>query len=75
MQRIDRAIRRLASQDTARTNASQGSAKLRKRRREQEDVDAYLAALDRTNSTSTHAAGDHSSPDSALGATPIPDTR
>ena len=45
MQRIDRAIRRLASQDTARTNASQASAQLRKRRHEQEDVDAYLEAL------------------------------
>jgi hypothetical protein len=73
MQRIDRAIRRLASQDTARTNASQASAKLRKRRHEQEDVDAYLGALRRTNSTTARDA--HGSSNSAHGAAPIADTR
>ena len=75
MQRIDRAIRHLASQDIARTNASQASAKLRKRRHEQEDVDAYLEALHSTNPTTAHAARNHDSPNPAHGATPITDTR
>lgn len=49
MQRIDRTLLHLAGQDTARTNAAEASAELRKRRHEQEDVDAYLVALQRTN--------------------------
>ena len=75
MQRIDRALRHLASQDTARTNASQASAKLRERRHEQEDVDAYLEALHPTNPTTAHAARNHDPPSPAHGATPIRDTR
>ena len=75
MQRIDRAIRHLASQDIARTNASQASAKLRKRRHEQEDVDAYLEALPPTNPTTAHPARNHPSPNPAHGATPITDAR
>lgn len=75
MQRIDRALRHLASQDTARANASQASAKLRKRRHEQEDVDAYLEALHPTNPTTAHAARSHGSPNPAHGAPPITDTR
>jgi hypothetical protein len=44
MQRIDRTLRHLVSQDTARANAAEASAKLRKRREEHEEVDAYLRA-------------------------------
>ena len=35
----------LIGQETARTNAAEASAKLRKRRHEREEVDAYLGAL------------------------------
>jgi hypothetical protein len=35
----------LFSQETARTNAAGASAELRERRREREEVDAYLRAL------------------------------
>jgi hypothetical protein len=45
MTRIDRAVRRLASQDRARANAAEATDRLRCRRREQEEVDAYLSAL------------------------------
>jgi hypothetical protein len=45
MPRIDRAFMDLISQETARTNAAEASAKLRKRRIEREEVDAYLKAL------------------------------
>jgi hypothetical protein len=44
MQRIDRTLRHLVSQDTARANAAEATAKLRKRREEHEEVDAYLRA-------------------------------
>jgi hypothetical protein len=44
MQRIDRTLRHLLSQDTARANAAEATAKLRKRREEHEEVDAYLRA-------------------------------
>lgn len=36
---------RLASQETALTNAGKASTHLQKRRREREEVDAYLGAL------------------------------
>jgi hypothetical protein len=49
MNRIDRILRHLASQDTARANAAEASAKLRKRRHEHEEVDAYLQARLRAN--------------------------
>lgn len=45
MPRIDRALMRLVSQENALTNARRASAKLQKRRREREEVDAYLGAL------------------------------
>lgn len=45
MQRIDRMVRQLVSQDVARTNAAAAYLVLRKRRDEQEDADAYLMAL------------------------------
>lgn len=45
MQRIDRMVRQLVSQDVARTNAATAYLALRKRRDEQEDADAYLTAL------------------------------
>lgn len=45
MPRPDRALMHLISQETARTNAAEASAKLRKRRHERQDVDAYLATL------------------------------
>jgi hypothetical protein len=45
MPRIDRALMQLISQATARTNAAEASAKLRKRRHEREEVDAYLGTL------------------------------
>lgn len=45
MQRIDRMVRQLVSQDVARTNAAAAYLALRKRRHEQEDADAYLTAL------------------------------
>jgi hypothetical protein len=72
MKRIDRVLERLASQDIARANASQASARLRRRRDEQEDVDAYLEALPRTSSAAAHKA--HGSLSSARGASPITDT-
>jgi hypothetical protein len=71
MERIDRVLRHLASQDIARTNASQASAALRKRRHEQEDVDAYLEAFPRTRSTARDA---HGSPSTSRGASPTVDT-
>jgi len=37
-------LRHLVSQDTARANAAEASAKLRKQRGEREEVDAYLQA-------------------------------
>ncbi len=73
MERIARVLRRLVSQDIARRNASQASATLRKRRYEQEDVDAYLEALPRTSSTSVPDV--HGSPSSARGTSPIADVR
>ena len=47
MKRIDRTLRHLVSQDTARANAAEASAKLRKQRGEREEVDAYLQARPR----------------------------
>jgi hypothetical protein len=49
MKRIDRTLRHLVSQDIARANAAEASAKLRKRRDEHEEVDAYLQARLRAN--------------------------
>lgn len=46
MRRIGRALMVLASQETARANAARASAALRGRRREREEVAAYLDALD-----------------------------
>lgn len=43
--RLIRAVMHLNSQETARNNAAGASAKLRKRRQEREEVDAYLEAL------------------------------
>ena len=40
-----RAFMDFFSQETARTNAAEASAELRKRRVEREEVDAYLRAL------------------------------
>jgi hypothetical protein len=37
-------LRRMLSQDVARTNAAQASVRLQHRRRDFDDVDAYLAA-------------------------------
>ena len=45
MRRIDRTLKHLVGQNTARDNAAEACADLRKRRVEQEDVDAYLVAL------------------------------
>jgi hypothetical protein len=59
MKRIDRILRHLASQDTARANAAEASAKLRKRRHEHEEVDAYLRArlrADRPGAAGTSAS-------------------
>lgn len=47
MKRIDRFLRHLVSQGIARANAA--DAKLRKRRHEHEEVDAYLQARLRAN--------------------------
>ena len=44
MQRIDRALICLAGQETALANAAEASAYLRARRREREEVDAFLGA-------------------------------
>ena len=49
MKRIDRFLRHLVSQGIARANAADASAKLRKRRHEHEEVDAYLQARLRAN--------------------------
>jgi hypothetical protein len=43
--RIGRAVIGLISQETALTNAAEASAKLRQRRRERQEVDAYLSVL------------------------------
>ena len=43
--RIDRKLKHLVDQVTARGNAAEACADLRERRLEREDVDAYLAAL------------------------------
>ena len=43
--RLVRAFMHLIGQETARNNAAVASAKLRKRRHEQEEIDAYLRAL------------------------------
>ena len=40
--RTPRYVARFLTQHTARTNAAEGSASLRERRQEQEDVDEYL---------------------------------
>jgi hypothetical protein len=40
--RFDRTWRRLTNQDTARTNAAEASATLRRRRLDHEEVDAFL---------------------------------
>jgi hypothetical protein len=45
MSRIDRSFRNLIGQETARANAADASAALRRRRRDREDVDAYLRSL------------------------------
>lgn len=44
MPRIVSAFMRLISQETARTNAAEACAVLRQRRRDREEVDAYLEA-------------------------------
>jgi len=71
MQRIDRTLRRLANQDTALTNAARATATLRKRRHEQEDVDAYLQARDRTSLYAAQNAGSIGSPIAAHRTSPI----
>lgn len=45
MPHIVRAFMELISQETACTNAAEASAKLRSRRHEREEVDAYVTAL------------------------------
>jgi hypothetical protein len=45
VERIDRTLRHLVDQVTSRANAAEACADLRKRRVEQEAVDAYLVAL------------------------------
>lgn len=45
MPRIVRAFMDLISQETARANAGEASAKQRRRRHEHDEVDAYLKAL------------------------------
>jgi hypothetical protein len=57
MTRIDRVIRNLATQERARTNAADASAALRARRHEREDVDAYLADLERRGPIPRQASG------------------
>ncbi len=42
---VRRLVRRVLSQDLARANAQQACIRLRHRRREREEVDAYLADL------------------------------
>lgn len=74
MQRIDRTLRHLANQDTARTNAAEASAELRERRHEQEDVDAYLQARPWTYTTDARAAGNLGSPIAAHGSRALADT-
>jgi hypothetical protein len=43
MDPLARALRSLVGQDVARSNAATAAARLTSRRREREDVDAYLA--------------------------------
>ena len=45
IRRLDRLFKELNNQETARSNAAEASAQLRERRREREEVDAYLRAL------------------------------
>jgi hypothetical protein len=48
VQRLDHLLWQLTTQRTARANAAEAAATLHRRRREQEEVDAYLlAAFDR----------------------------
>jgi hypothetical protein len=72
MQRIDRTLRRLANQHTARTNAAEATAELRRRRHEQEEVDAYLLAQPWTYTTA-QAAGHRGSPVAANSSPSIAD--
>jgi hypothetical protein len=62
MHRIGRTLRHLVNQDTARSNAAEASATLRKRRHEHKVVDAYLQARERTYPTGAHAARNLGSP-------------
>ena len=62
MPRIDRNWWRLASQDTARTNAAEASRKLRDQRHEHEEVDAYLVARRRSSLDTDHVTSDAGSP-------------
>ena len=55
MPHIVRAFMELISQETACANAAEASAKLRRRRHEREEVDAYVTALHRS---SRRTAGD-----------------
>lgn len=62
MHRIGRTLRYLVNQDTARSNAAEASATLRKRRHEHKVVDAYLQARERKYPTGAHAARNLGSP-------------
>jgi hypothetical protein len=53
MQRLDHALIRLVGQETALANAAEASAYLQARRREREEVDAYLGARHSPSSAST----------------------
>lgn len=53
MQRIHRALIRLVGQETALANAAEASANLQARRRERDEVDAYLGAPNSPSSAST----------------------
>ena len=48
---IGRTLRQLGGQTTARSNAADASATLRMRRREREEVEAFLRAHRRTHTT------------------------
>jgi hypothetical protein len=71
MQRIERKLRDLVNQDTARANAAEATAQLRKRRHEQEEVDAYLQARPWTYTTTVRSDLRHRSPVDAHGSPTI----
>ena len=71
---IGRTLRQLGGQTTARSNAADASATLRKRRREREEVEAFLHAHWRTQLTPEGGRAPNPLPARSRGDAPIPET-